>query len=231
MNTVSAKGQSVEKLLINHKTGKLIMNRKDILILHNAGVVRRVPEKKIIHTTDSTIKYVYFLQKGLIKISNIGEDGEEVIKYFIKPGVVFGELNLLDIEEDRHEMAIAVENSEVCFVPVETVKQLMAVNPAFRKSINQSIGHRIKKMEERMLSLMLKNVKDRILDFLKEFAVEFGHPVNGGYTAKLFITHEDIARITTTSRQSVTTSLVDFKKRGLIDYDTRKLSVLNFQHS
>jgi CRP/FNR family transcriptional regulator len=143
----------------------------------------------------------------------------------MKPGAIFGELNLLDFEEDRHEMAIAVEDSEVCFIPAETVKQLMAVNSAFRKSIHQSIGQRIKKMEERMFSLMLKNVKDRILDFLKEFVLEFGHPINGGYTAEFFITHEDIARITTTSRQSVTTSLVDFKKRGLIDYDTRNLSV------
>jgi len=78
------------------------------------------------------------------------------------------------------------------FFPAETVKQLMAVNSAFRKSIHQSIGQRIKKMEERMFSLMLKNVKDRILDFLKEFVLEFGHPVNGGYTAEFFITHEDL---------------------------------------
>ncbi len=45
----------------------------------------------------------------------------------MKPGAIFGELNLLDFEEDRHEMAIAVEDSEVCFIPAETVKQLMAV--------------------------------------------------------------------------------------------------------
>ena len=68
----------------------------------------------------------------------------------MKPGAIFGELNLLDFEEDRHEMAIAVEDSEVCFIPAETVKQLMAVNSAFRKSIHQSTGQRIKKMEERM---------------------------------------------------------------------------------
>lgn len=231
MNTIVTNGQSITLLLLKYKTEKQMMNRKDILTLHNAGVVRKIPERKIIHTTDTTIKYVYFLQKGLIKISNISEDGEEVIKYFIKPGTLFGELNLLDMDEDRHEMAIAIEESEVCFVPVESVKQLMAANPAFRKSINQSIGSRIKKMEERMFSLMLKNVKDRILDFLKEFVIEFGHPVNGGFTADFFITHDDIARITTTSRQSVTTSLVDFKKKGLIDYNTHKLSVLNFQHS
>lgn len=231
MNTVITNGQSEAAVLLKSKTEKLMMNRKDILMLHSAGVVRRISTRRIIHITDAAIKYVYFLQKGMIKISNIGENGEEVIKYFIKPGGIFGELNLLEIDEDSHEMAIAIEESEVCFIPVESVRQLMATNPAFRKSINQSIGGRIRKMEERMFSLMLKGVKDRILDFLKEFVVEFGQPFNGGYTAEFFITHDDIAKITTTSRQSVTTSLVDFKKRGLIDYTNRKLTVLNFQHS
>jgi CRP/FNR family transcriptional regulator len=231
MNIAVTNGLQAEKLLINPNTIKETMNRKDIIMLHNAGIIRRIAEKKIIHVTDTTIKYVYFLQRGLIKISNISDDGEEIIKYFIKPGTVFGELNLLDNEEDRHEIAVALENCEVCFIPAETVKQLMMTNTAFRNSIHHSIGQRIKKMEERMFSLMLKNVKERILDFLKEFVMEFGHPVNEGYTARNFLTHEDIARITTTSRQSVTTSLVYFKKRGLIDYDTQNLSVFNFQHS
>lgn len=231
MSTLTTNGLAFEKILLTADTIKIAMDRKDILMLHNAGVVRRIHEKKVFHVTDITIKYVYFLQKGLIKISNISETGEELIKYFIKPGAIFGELNLLDNEENRHEMAVALEDSEVCFIPVETVKQLMATNNSFRKSIHQFIGKRIKKMEERMFSLMLKDVRERIMDFLKEFVIEFGHPVNGGYTARNFLTHEDIARVTTTSRQSVTTSLVYLKKHGLIDYDTQNLSVFNFQHS
>lgn len=207
------------------------MDRKDILMLHNAGIVRRVQEKNAFHVTDVTIKYVYFLQKGLIKISNISESGVEIIKYFIKTGAIFGELNLLDHEENRHEVAIALQDCEVCFIPVETVKQLMATNSQFRKHIHQFIGQRIKKTKERMFSLMLKDVKARIMDFLKEFVMEFGHPVTGGYSAKNFLTHEDIARVTTTSRQSVTTSMLDLKKQGLIDYDTHNLSVFSFQHS
>jgi len=111
------------------------MNMKDILTLHNAGIVRRITGKKIIHISDTSIKYLYFLQRGLIKISNISENGEEIIKYFIKPGAIFGELNLLDNEEDRNEMAVAVQDCEVCFIPVETVKRLMETNTLFSKSI------------------------------------------------------------------------------------------------
>ncbi len=231
MIVTKTNGQMIEGVIIHLDSIKTTMKNKDILILHHAGITRHIDKKRVIHITDSTIKYMYFLQKGLMKISNVNDEGEEVIKYFVKPGKIFGELNLLENEEDSHEIATAFGNCEVCFIPVDTVKQMMISDPAFHKSINHAISKRIKKMEERIFSLSLKSVKERIMDFLKEFVLEFGQPVSGGYMARLFFTHDDIAKVTSTNRQSVTTSLVYFKNQGLIDYDSKTLSVFHFQHS
>ena len=204
------------------------MTAKELSSLHHAGTTRTMAAGKVLQVTDVSIKNMYLLQKGLVKISSISNDGVEIIKYIVKPGNIFGELNLLDNNIDRHEIAVVMENAEICSIPVETVKDIMETDKIMQKSINQSISNRINKMEQRMFSLMLKDVKQRIMDFLKEFVAEFGHPVNGGYQVRNFLTHEDIARLTTTSRQTVTTSLVHFKKMGLIDYNSKQLSVFNF---
>ncbi len=203
------------------------MYPKEYMIMQNAGFTRTLSENKIIHISDAEIKNVYLLKKGMMKISNISDGGKEIIKYIINPGTLFGELNLLENEEDRHEIAIAMQDCEICFVQAETLKELMLTNKAFRKSIHQSISNRITQTEERMFSLMLKGVKERILDFLKTFVTEFGHPVHGGYQAKNFLTHEEIAKLTTTSRQTVCSSLTYFKKTGLIDYDSENLKVFD----
>lgn len=203
------------------------MTTDEILQLQRLGTTRTVAAHKIIHITDASFKYVYILQKGLIKISNLSDNGTEIIKYIVKPGNIFGELNLLDNDTNRLEIAIAMEDAEICRVPVEEVRFIMENDKAFQRSINQSISDRINKMEQRMFALMLKDVKQRIMDFLKEFVAEFGYPVAGGYQARNFLTHEDIAKITTTTRQTVTSSLSHFKKLGWIDYNTRHLSVYN----
>ena len=231
MNTAKCDYKEIGELLLSIKTNTCMMTSKEMLILYNAVIKRKMPATRLIHTKNTHAKCVYFLENGLIKISNNDSEGEEIIKYFVKPGTIFGELNLLDYEEDKHEIAVAMRNSEISCIPVEALKQLMSIHPELRNIIDQSIGRRIRRMEQRMLGLMFKNVKDRILDFLKEFVVDFGHPVAGGYSADFFITHDDIARITGTSRQSVTASLVDFKKKGLIDYDTRCMSVFNLARS
>ena len=122
---------------------------------------------------------------------------------------------------------MAIETAEICFIPVQEATVIMQSDKAIQKSINQMMSNRINKMEQRMFALMLKDVKQRIMDFLKEFVAEFGYPVSGGYQARNFLTHEDIAKITTTTRQTVTSSLSHFKKLGLIDYNSRQLSVYN----
>jgi CRP/FNR family transcriptional regulator len=203
------------------------MIAKDIISLNQSGITRKLDENKVIHVSDPSIKYVYLLQKGVIKISIIKNNHKEIIKFIIKSGNLFGELNLLDHSEDTHEIAVAMESCEVLCIPADTVKTLMANNNVLRKSIHHYISNRIKKTEERLFSLMMNGVKDRILEFLKEFVKEFGQPFNGGYRVRNFLTHEDIANITTTSRQSVTSTLMDFKKKGWIDYDSRNLSVFN----
>lgn len=203
------------------------MNANDIILLQRSGVLRSVYKNKITQISETSIPYVFYLQKGLMKISAITDDEREIIKYIVKPGQIFGELNLIDNENKNREIAYAMENSELWFVPVDTVKRLMQENESFGQSINKAIGNRINKMEERMFSLMIKTVKERILDFLKDFVAEFGYPVVGGYEAKNFLTHDDIAKIITTSRQTVTTSLIDFRKKGWIDYDSSTLKVYN----
>lgn len=204
------------------------MLTKDILNLNSAGVCRKIGEKSIIQISGVSTNPIYYLSKGLLKISYITKQGNEIIKYIVKPGSIFGELSLFGQQEDKNEIATALSDSELTIVPAATVKKLMATNQGIENMVNDSINKRIKQMEKRMLSHSFKNVKERVLDFLHDFSIEFGNPVNGGFQFRNFLTHEDIAKITTTSRQSVTSAMVYFKKRGWIDYDSKSTSVYKF---
>ncbi|MBS1668389.1 MAG: Crp/Fnr family transcriptional regulator [Bacteroidetes bacterium] len=204
------------------------MLTKDVLSLNSAGVCRKIGEKTIIQISGISSCPVYFLSKGLVKISYITKQGNEIIKYIVKPGNIFGELTLFGQEEDRNEIATALADSELVIVPAATVKKLMATHPEIENMVNHSINKRIKLMEKRMLSHSFKNVKERVMDFLHDFSIEFGNPVNGGLQFRNFLTHEDIAKIATTSRQSVTSALVYFKKQGWIDYDSKNTNVYKF---
>lgn len=203
------------------------MNTKDLSVLYDAGMVRQIPEDRIIHFGGSSVKYIYFLRKGMMKIAYMNGKGKEVIKDILQPGNIFGELALLENEESADEFAVALDPCEVVFIPVENVKKMMQGDAQIMAAINRVIGKRMKRLEERMFALIFKNVKERVYDFLKEFARDFGTAESDGFRARNFLTHEDIAKLTTSSRQTVTESLGYLKKKGLIDYNSRILKVYN----
>jgi CRP/FNR family transcriptional regulator, cyclic AMP receptor protein len=201
------------------------LKKDDIVNMEKAMVMRKLGKNTLLHFPEMKSKYVYFLKEGMVKISNQNQDGKELIKYIIKPGQIFGEMSLLENTEDSNDYAIAIEDCIVCFMDVEQLKSMMQMNADLNLRIRKLIGLRIKKIENRISSMVFKDAPTRIMDFLHEFAGDFGYQVENGVSVKFFLTHEDIAKLTATTRQTVATVMAKARERGLIDYNTRQLTI------
>lgn len=183
-------------------------------------LLRVMKKNTILHFGEMQDKYVYLLKEGCIKIAVVNEKGKEVIKYLVKPGGIFGEISLLGIKESSQDYAVALDDSVVYFAGIQQIEQLMITYPDLRSIIRKNVGQRIKNAEERFLSMIFKDAHARICRFLKEFAIEFGKRTDHGYEIKNFLTHDDIAKLTDTSRQTVSRILNELRDQKLIKYNT-----------
>jgi CRP-like cAMP-binding protein len=182
-------------------------------------------KNEYIYFEDEPSKYIYLIASGRIKIGSYKEDGNEVIKAILGPGEIFGELALAG-EEKRTDFAQALdENTSVCPMSIPEMQKLMANNQPLNLKIIKLIGMRIKKLERRIDSLVFKDARTRIIEFLKEMAVEKGKKVGFEVMFKNHLTHKDIASLTGTSRQTVTTVLNDLKDKNLINFDRRRFLI------
>lgn len=203
------------------------MSGEEIEALEQAAFTRKLPKNSVLRFPEMMNKYVYFLKEGVVKIAVMSETGKEFIKYLIKPGNLFGEILLLSNLESIEEYAVAVEDSLICFIDAEKMKQWMNENKELRTIVNKQIGNRIRNVENRLLSMIFKDARARITDFVAEFVQEFGQKTDNGYEVKNFLTHNDIAELTATSRQTVSTILNELRNQGLIDYNTRVIRIPN----
>ena len=80
-------------------------------------------------------------------------------------------------------------------------------------------------MENRLESLVFKDSRSRIVEFLIELVEKRGDRVGYEYVVRKFITHQEIANLTATSRQTVTTVLNDLRTSNIITFDRRRLLV------
>jgi CRP-like cAMP-binding protein len=87
------------------------------------------------------------------------------------------------------------------------------------------MGRKVDSLERRLESIISKDSRTRIIDFLREMAEENGKKVGFETLIKNNFTHKDIASLTGTSRQTVTTTLNSLKDQNIINFDRRRILI------
>jgi CRP/FNR family cyclic AMP-dependent transcriptional regulator len=180
----------------------------------------RVLKKKAIFRFPQMLsRHVFFLKEGFLKIATVNPEGEEAIKYLVAPGSLFGEMSLLYEQESIEDFAFALEDSVIFFINSEEMLQLIISNSDLRVKISKQVALRIKKAENRILSILFKDAYTRVCDFIIEFVKEFGRLTEHGYEVNNILTNDDIAKLTSTSRQTVSRILNEVREKKLIEYN------------
>jgi len=203
------------------------LSKDEMMTMDKMSAMRNASKNQVIYFPEDASNAIYMLKEGKVKISKQSGDGKEIILAFLHPGEVFGELSITG-QEKREEIAEATEDAVVCVVDVKDLQMMMEKNPKFNFNITKLIGFKLKKIQSRFESLIFKSSEERVSSFIKELAVEHGKPILGNPEEKLIqlkLTHEDIAKLTATSRQTVTSTLNLLEKKNIIMYDRRSIFV------
>jgi len=168
---------------------------------------------------------LFILTKGIVKIGTESDEDREVIKQILHPVAIFGELGLVG-EQRRQDFAIAMnEEVHLMVLPVDQFQEFMLNNHQLSIQLLQWIGMRLRRTESRLESLIFKDARERIIDFLKDSARKRGKRVGFETLIRHSLTQQDIANITGTSRQTVTSVLNDLRKSNLIYFNRRSILI------
>lgn len=181
-----------------------------------------------IYLPDESSDRIFFLTSGRVKIGSYGDSGKEITKAILTKGEVFGELALLG-EEKRRDFAYAMEDTTVCLLTVEEMRELMRDHSALSLFLMRVLGSRVLEMESRLESLVFKDSRSRIIELLLEMADKYGERVGYEHVVRKFITHQEIANLTATSRQTVTTVLNELRGRNLLTFDRKRLLIRDLE--
>ena len=196
--------------------------------LEKGGLERqshRIYEKgAYIFLPDEQSDKIYLITQGRVKIGAFGDSGKEITKAILNEGEVFGELALIG-ERKRRDFAMAMEPTELCILTVEDIKGLMRDHSSFSLFLMRILGSRVLDMEQRLESLVFKDSRTRIIEFLRELAEKRGQRVGYEMVVRKFLTHQEIANLTATSRQTVTTVLNDLRNKNILTFNRRRLLI------
>lgn len=167
---------------------------------------------------------IYFITGGRVKIGNYSDTGKEITKAILNKGEVFGELSLVG-ENMRRDFAYAMEDTTVCAITTEEMNMLIKDHTSLSLFMMKIMGSRVLEMEQRLESLVFKDSRTRIIEFLIDLANKKGERVGFERVVRKFITHQEIANLTATSRQTVTTVLNELRTKNLLTFNRKRLLI------
>ena len=144
---------------------------------------------------------------------------------YVKPGEVFGELALFDPSE-RGEYVESVEASVLIRIPKQRIQELMNRELDVALAVTKLVGLRRQRIERRLRTLFFTSNQHRLNHLLLDLAEQFGVAIDGGIRLGLKLSHQEIANLIGTTRETVTILMGKLKSDGLVS-GQRQTVILN----
>lgn len=168
--------------------------------------------------------HVYCLRSGRVKILRLSQEGKEFILDIVMPGEIFGEI-LGEGGAVQDTIAEAMEDGLLCLVPRKMFEQLLRGHPDMAFRLTKLIGLRLKRIESRIEDLVFKGVQGRLATILLQLTRDHGTLDSRGILLRPRITQQELAGLIGASREVVNQTLGEFRRRGLIAFEGRRIIV------
>jgi len=177
----------------------------------------------IVYHEGSRITGCYCVNKGIIKIYKTGIDGKEQIITFAKKGNIIGFRSVLT-GELACTTAKVIEDASLCFIPGESLINLVKRNGNFSMDLMQLACSELGQSNAYITDIAQKTVRERLAEILLQLKENFGLDENNFLLITL--TREELANIVGTATESIIRLLSEFKNDGLIELQGRKIKLI-----
>ncbi len=177
--------------------------------------VREVERRQIVYLPGDPGDHVFFIQGGRIKCSKVSRDGKELTLTYVAAGEFFGELSVLE-GQPREEMAEAMKNSILTMLPRESIRALLLKESHIAYRFIKVIGDRRRSMETKIEHLVFRDVHAKLAALLLELGREYGKETADGVQIDQKITHQEMANLIGSTRETISLTLAAFKRKELI---------------
>jgi CRP-like cAMP-binding protein len=196
--------------------------------LAEAVEINEVRRRQVVYLPGDPGRSVYLVNGGRVKISKVTRDGKELTLAYRGPGELFGELAMID-GGPREEMAEAMENALLTELNRGDFERLVQAHPQLGHRLSRLLLQRRRDVENKIENLVFKDVNAKLGELLLRLALDYGVDHERGTLVALKITHQEMANLIGSTRETVSLTLSQFKRRGLIRTEGRKVIIADHE--
>lgn len=183
--------------------------------VHNLAVEHQYQRGEYVFMEGQEREAVYFICRGLIKVSKVDEEGSEHIVNILSKGQMFPHIGFFQ-DGPYPGTAQVIETSVLLSIRCLQFDALLMKYPDIMRKVIRVMGKRILMLQAKLQELALFDSHDRVIALLRHFAEEHGHVQPDGVHVKLPITHGEMAHMIGMTRESVNRVWNQLRRDGVL---------------
>ncbi len=195
---------------------------EDIESLAEKALRKKMTKGQTLFMQGDSADEVFLIKGGRIKLTKVLEDGTELMLDIRKAGDFVGE-NMFSEEGQYPVSAVCIEDTLTCGFTRSQFEELVIQHPTVGLQVIKTLSERISWLTNRVGSLSITNIEDRLYQVLSNVAKEHGAQSAQGVAIQFPLTHEDLSFLTGAHRVTITRAMKALKKAGKIILEDRRL--------
>lgn len=182
-------------------------------------IERRFPKNATVVEEGLPGDYMYVIRQGRAKVTKSSEDGREKIMNFLETGSFFGDMALLG-DETRSASVKTLEDSVLLALSRRDFIDLLRQSPDLSLAVIAELANRLRETNEQARSLSFQGVEERTRSLFERIAR--AHETRSDARVTPALTHQQIADMVGTSRETVTRAIKQLKAAGWLDQEGKR---------
>nr|WP_315213998.1 Crp/Fnr family transcriptional regulator [uncultured Duganella sp.] len=187
--------------------------------------VRQYAKREVVLQKGASGDSLLFLLQGQLQVVDITEDGRAIGLRMLAPGDFFGEIAVIN-GTMRSASVVALTQVLVALLPRATALHLFSHSPSVANQMLRFLAAKVQRDSEFRALLSIGNTAKRIYTFLELIKEKQADNVE---VVENLPTHQDIANMINTSRETVTRTLLALVQQGVIKKGTHRLIIVDPQ--
>lgn len=164
-----------------------------------------------------------FLLSGQLQVMDISEDGRVIGLRMLSPGDFFGEIAVIN-GTTRAASVVAMTPVLVALLPRNTALHLFSHSPPVANHMLRFLAEKVQRDSQFRALLSINNTAKRIYSFIDLLKQKAPGDID---VVENLPTHQDIANMINTSRETVTRTLLLLAQQGIVKKGTHRLIIVD----
>lgn len=172
---------------------------------------------RVFYGPDESGEVLFLLKRGRVQLYRISSEGKKLVIATLGPGSIFGDMSMVG-QGMYNTFAEAVDECTLCVMSRADLERVLINKPQVGLRIVETLGQRLREAEARLEDIAFKNIPARLASLLLRLQEEQGHTIEG-------YTHQDLAEMIGTYRETTTQTLNNFKREGLLGIGRKRIEL------